>query len=489
MSALGRRSKFPVYRGTMMLVLAAVWWTGTTAIAEKPWAPWPLKTPSELKALHGPTFVGAQILTYHHSIEPPQPDTASETVIGIGRDFIFREEGKTRFVVDFRLGRIYQETDKRYVSQPIAANIAFFDYELANRTVMAKALAKANIPSTDTSDPFWAAVELKVTTPGDPPPAMETRNDNGETVFSYKGEEVLRWRPMSEPLPDISAVHLHHALLWLWPVHPMLAATLSAEGKAPRHLMVRTHVAFKSQSHDYELVGSRWCETCEALSTDAQPVPLRVGPDNGSNADLTPIMISASQGKFKPLSSADYLQRIDAALDRGATLEAYLWFIERLLQDGAQRCEAGDASERCRIQNRLFERAQTDPDVQTLRTNIVLRSIEAAKAIAALRDKVGANAYYIDLASMNALPANTFGFQAIPKLVQQQMKSALAAMPVVPAVYRDIGMIYYYAIDPWSAWFVWEMGQANPGRSAESDMWGFVRKLEQQVRQRRPEFF
>src|SRR5262249_43897196 len=175
---------------TVTLVLAAVLWMGTAAIAQ---TPWPLKTPDELKALHGPSFTGAQILTYRHSVEPRQPGVASETVVGIGRDFIFREEGKTRFVVDLRLGRIYHETNKRYVSYPMAANIVFWDSELTHRVALNKVLAAAGAAAA--FDPFWAGVGLKVTTPDDPPPAVETRNDNGEEVLSYKGGEVLRLRP------------------------------------------------------------------------------------------------------------------------------------------------------------------------------------------------------------------------------------------------------------------------------------------------------
>lgn len=476
----------------MTLVLAAVWWTGTVAMAE---TPWPLKTPAELKALHGPSFTGAQILTYRHSVEPRQPGVASETVIGIGKDFIFREEGKTRFVVDLRLGRIYHETNnetnKRYVSYPMAANIVFWDSELTHRVALNKALVAAGAAAA--FDPFWAGVELKVTTPGDPPPAVETRNDNGETVFSYKGEEVLRWRPAGEPLPAQSMIQLGHALLWLWPVHPVLAARLSVEGKAPERLKVRLHLAGQPQTHDYVLTESRWCETCDALPADAQSVPWSDGSGSVFDANLAPIMVAASQGKFKPLSSDDYLRRTEAALDRGATLEAFLWFLERLLQDGIQRCEPGDGSDRCRIQNRISELVRTNPDVQTLQRNMKMRSMDAAIAIAAFRDKVGANAYYIDLASMNALPAAALRFKTTDqeplRSAQRQMMSALTAMPAVPAVYRDIGMIYFAAVDPWRAWFVWEMGQANPGRSIESDLWGFVRDIDRQVRQRRPEFF
>src|SRR5262245_38338794 len=148
-----------------IFVWALVCWTGHTAMAE---APWPLKSTAELKALHGPTFTGAQILTFRHTVDPARPDTAPDTIIGIGSDFVFREEGSTRFVVDLRLGRIYQVRDKRYVSSPMAASIVFWDSELGNRAALAKAAAAARLPAAAAFDPFWNAVELRLTLPGDP---------------------------------------------------------------------------------------------------------------------------------------------------------------------------------------------------------------------------------------------------------------------------------------------------------------------------------
>jgi hypothetical protein len=470
----------------VMVVWALHCWMGHTAMAE---APWPLKTPAELKALHGPNFSGARILTYRHTVDPIRSETAPETVIGIGKDFLFRQEGKTRFVVDLRLGRIYAGTDKRYVSYPMAANIVFWDSELANRAVLNKAAAAARLPAGISFDPFWNAVELRLTLPGDPPPTMETREEDGETVFSYKSEEALRWRPMSEPLPDAAAAHLRHVLLWLWPVHPTLAASISAQGKAPQHLMVRVYVAGQSQRHDYQLIKSDWCETCDALPADAEPIPSEGSSGDAFETDLVPIMVAASAGKFMPVSSDEYLRRTDAALDRGATLEAFLWFIERSLQDGIQPCQLGNASEQCRVQNRFVEHVKTSADVQGLQRYMTLRTQEAVGAIMALRDKVRANAYYIDLIAMNALPPAALRFKSADqeplKSAQRQMRAALAAMPMVPAVYRDIGNIYFAAVNPWHAWFAWEMGKANAGRSAEPNLWQFVNNLEQQVRQRR----
>jgi hypothetical protein len=50
--------------------------------------PWPLKTPAELKKLHGPTFVGMQILTYRREQQPAVEGAAPEVTIGIGRSFL-----------------------------------------------------------------------------------------------------------------------------------------------------------------------------------------------------------------------------------------------------------------------------------------------------------------------------------------------------------------------------------------------------------------
>jgi hypothetical protein len=180
-------------------------------------SPLAFEDPAELKALHGPTFSGALILTYRHTVEPERPETAPETIIGIGKDFLFRQEGKTRFVVDLRLGRIYLGMDNHYVSFPMEANIVFWDSEAANRAVLSKAAAAGRLPAAASFDPFWNAVELRLTVPGDPPPTVETREEDGETVFSYKGEEVLRWRPMSEPLSAAAAAQLRHVLLCVRP--------------------------------------------------------------------------------------------------------------------------------------------------------------------------------------------------------------------------------------------------------------------------------
>jgi hypothetical protein len=452
--------------------------------------PWPLKTPAELGALHGPTFTGARILTYRHQVEPAQPSAAPRIVIGVGDDFVFREEGDTRLVIDLRLGRLYSfETGKRYVSYPIEADVIWRDQELNNRASINKALAAAHIERPGL-DPFWDAIELKMVMPGEPPIELESRNDGGESVIAYKGVEISRWRPAPQPLPQRSAAHLRQALRWLWPVHPDVAERIAAGGSAPEHLRTRVQIAFQVQTHDFQLIDSRWCDKCDAIPADAQP---GLGVGGAFETEIAPVMVAAIQGKFKSPSSDDYLRRVDAALDRGATLEAFLWFLERLLQDGIHRCAPDDATSLCRVQNRLVEQMRTNADAQAMQRGLTTRSIAAAQAIAAMRDKVRDNGYYVDLASLNAVPDSALRFKSPSqeplKTAERQMVSAIKGMPMVPAVYRDIGKIYFAAVDPRRAFLAWEMGEANPGRSSEADLWGFVEKIKAEARRRHPELF
>jgi len=461
----------------------------STASAE---TPWPLKTPTELRALHGAGFAGFQILTYRVSEQSKQPDKS--IVIGIGRDVIIRDDGRTRRVVDFRLGRLYDvDEHRRYVNSPIATEVVFRDTELGNRLGLGKVLSAAGVgdKAADFVEPFWRATELKVTPPNDPPPGVQWQTEREETIALYNGEEVIRWRPKHESLPESVAVNLHRALFWFFNGHPTLNSKLAADGKAPEHLKVHWRGGGVEHIEDYNLVDARWCETCEALEADMRPGLLGGGV---FERDLAPVMIAASEGKFRELSSDEYLARIEAALARTDTLQALLWFLERSLQDGSQKCQPSDVDIRCRVQLQLFAQIQTDAEAQTYVRSIGAPSPEHANAIAALRDKAGPNAYYIDLSSVNAMPPSAFAFkqdtQEPLKSAEQRMASALTAMPMVPAVYRDIGNMYFASVlGGRRAWMAWEMGRALAGRSAETNIWRPVDTVEAQTRRRHPEFY
>lgn len=121
--------------------------------------------------------------------------------------------------------------------------------------------------------------------------------------------------------------------------------------------------------------------------------------------------------------------------------------MERALQDGVQRCQPTDIDNYCRVQLRLFAEGRNDDDVQTYARSIAAPSVEHANTIVALRNRAGPNAYYIDLSSVNATPPSAFAWktdlQEPLKSAEQRMASALRAMPMVAAVYRDIGNMYF----------------------------------------------
>jgi hypothetical protein len=433
------------------------------------------------------------ILTYRRSQDPKVEGAAAQIVIGIGQDIIYREDGQNRRVVDLRLGRVYDVRGTRYVDTPITPEIVFRENELASRLALSKGMAAAGIardkPGT-MGEPFWRAIDLKVTPTDEPPPGVKSRVDSGETVFLYNDVEVVRWRPADEALPAPQAATLARALLWFFQVHPSLIAQLAKDGKAPQHFVVHSRPADKPQTDDYRLVSSQRCATCQALPANAQP---GLFVDGVLENEMAPTMIAAAQGKFNTISSEEYLRRVGSALDRGATLEAFLWFTERLLQYGVRKCQPTEADDYCLIQNRLFSQTQSDADVRIFNQGMSRPSMESANAVASLRSKVGSNAYYIDLASVNAIPPSAIWFKPVDveplKSAEKRMAVALAGMPVVPAVYRDIGNMYFNAVNVQRAWLAWEMGKANPGRSIEPNLWGHIDAMEAKARQRHPEFF
>ena len=339
-------------------------------------------------------------------------------------------------------------------------------------------------------DPFWRGVDLKLTQADEPPPDLKSRVESGETVFLYDDVEVVRWRPADNALPAPQAGNLARALLWFFQVHPSLIAGLAKDGKPPQHFAVHSQSPNTPQSEDYQLVSSEWCATCQALPANAQP-GLFVG--GVLENEMAPVMIAAAQGKFNAVSSEEYLRRMDAALDRDAPLEAFLWFMERLLQYGGRKCQPTEADDYCRIQLRLKAQGQSNGDVRIFVQGSSGKSMESANVVANLRSKVGDNAYYIDLASVNAIPPSAIWFKSVDteplKSAEKRMAIALAGMPVVPAVYRDIGNMYFNAMNVQRAWLVWEMGKAIPGRSIEPNLWAHVDATEAKARQRHPEFF
>jgi hypothetical protein len=434
-----------------------------------------------------------QILTYRRSQEPKVEGAAPQTVIGIGQDIIFREDGTHRRIVDLRLGRIYDVEGMRYVNSPMATEIVWRDSEMASRINLVKAMAAAGIDQDKLSlirEPFWSAIELKVTPANEAPPAINTRLEGGETIFLYNDAEVVRWRQTDKALPPQVAANLGRALRWFFQAHPQLIAKLAADGRAPQHAMVRWRAGNDLRTDDYQLVSSQWCATCQALPANAQP-GLFVG--GVFEKEMAPVMIAASQGKLNATSSEEYLRRVDAALERDAPLDAWLWFLERLLQDGTRKCQPGEAGDYCRIQNRLSMTAQSDANVRTLLQGTSKQTLESANAIAGLRNKAGSNAYYIDLASVNAIPQSALWFKSVDqeplRSAERRMVSALVGMPMVPAVYRDIGNMYFAAVDVRRAWLAWEMGKANLGRSIETNLWRNADVAEALARQRHPEFF
>jgi hypothetical protein len=96
-----------------------------------------------------------------------------------------------------------------------------------------------------------------------------------------------------------------------------------------------------------------------------------------------------------------------------------------------------------------------------------------------------ANAGRVEGASVDAIPSSDIAFKPVEaeplKSVEKRVAVVLAGMPAGPAVYRDIGNMYFNAVNLQRAWLVC--------RSAEPNLWAHVDAIEAAARRRHPEFF
>jgi hypothetical protein len=450
--------------------------------------PWPLRTPAEIKALHGADFTGMHVFTYRHTSTPAKPNTSPETIIGIGKHLIYRADGADRMVVDLRFGRVYWfQGGNRYINVSIAPFVAWGEFELANRVQLKKILSAAvdEAKARVMYDPFWTPAEMKVVAPGEDMPALKKREQDGTQIFNYDDVEVMHWRPMPAALPEPFSANLRRAFLWFFESHPVLLTMVAGENRLPQYWMLRKKRVGDLHTDEYTLADARWCATCEAFPSDAEVV---LGFRGVFQERIAPVMIAAAQGKFAATSTEEYLRRIDTAARQGVMLEATLWLLEMGLQEPARPCQPSDASAYCDVTRRVVPQLRADAEVQTLIKGLQARSVENSNAIAALREKVRSNAYYIDLASANALPDSAFRSKAGDS-AELKFLEALKAMPMVPAVYRDIGNMYYTGMNFWQAWLVWELGRAVKGRSSEPTIWQRFDRMEAEARRRHPEFY
>ena len=466
---------------------AALLMMSSAALAE---TPMPLKTPLELDAARGSNPAGMQVMTFQHKATYPLPGHSDTVTLSIGPDSFSFREGDRNMAVDFKLGRVFSILpDGHYFSYPAEAAIIQRVDERINRDGMVRMLKAmprqgSNLAALDqTMDTFWMASELHIVMPSDPKPDVTQRDEDPASIWSHGGVDTVTYTP-GEVLPTPLAKVMRKALLWTFPGEPSILSQIS--GHVPSHLSVTLRVAGSLATDDYVLSKSKWCAECRAIPAAASPLLTATGTDP-FGAAMWPVMAAAVQGKTHARTEADYFLLTDKAAADKNSVSALLWFSERALQyPGAADCQAGSATKPCQ-EIAAIRALGADPSIKALSS--VLGGpcgANCADAFAPFRTRAPAQGYMLDLFQANKLTPHPWVGN---KEAEGLFASALAGMPNVPPVYRDISAYYMRSAEPVPALRTMEMAQFIGGSSADPKLWEALMAAEQNVRARYPDFF
>ncbi len=411
-----------------------------------------------------------------------------ETVaVGVAADYDYDDGTRGHNVRDYRERRVYRVTATHgLANDSLYAQVWYRAAELQNRIAIAGAIRAAGIDQggerlklAATTDPFWQETELGLVHPSLPRPQLTRRDDGGRTRWLRGEGEVVAARFDGEPVPAAARAGLKRLWLQIARIHPQIADELCAGGRMPAELWVleTSHSGQPPVTAHWTASGARWLE--------AAPFPLAAGlaaeptSSGGAFAAVYDELARAVRGRLAPPPPATYAERAQAAIARGAGVEAYLWVIEMSLAAGVQSgaCAAQDASERCMLLARVKPLLLADPR----RAAITAPAAPDAATRAAFDDVP--NAYLQRLLWATRPPAKDVPVGQ----GEQDLLAALRASPVANFT-KDTGDYYLQHWQPAQAWQVWDLGRRMAGHR-DGDLLESVAAVERELERKLPDYF
>ncbi len=183
--------------------------------------------------------------------------------------------------------------------------------------------------------------------------------------------------------------------------------------------------------------------------------------------------------KAVPPAQQTYVSRADAALGRGAGLEAIMWVLEMNLAQGASAaaCQAEDPRPSCSLLVKAGALAKADP-----RTAVAFAKQAPDSADRPRFDDLP-NAYLLRLLWATRPP----GKGVDRKEAERDLLTALRTSPVANFC-KDTGDFYAGEWQPFAAWQVWDLGRLMAGHST-GDLLDNVGTLEARLAAEEPAFF
>jgi hypothetical protein len=412
----------------------------------------------EIRALHHESGNELQ-LQYARDVPGQAPQRVG---LGIGKDYHYVRDGAGLRLYDYQLRRIYSvDHSDHFANDSLYAEIWFRATELENRVRLRKVTQQ---------DPFWMETDLGITSRDLPRPTLDKSEVGDRTSWALAGKEVFAVRYDTEPVP----ASLKGGLRRLWGsiihLHPDIADELAASGRIPKEFWVTGRRLGKDD------VVTHWKLTDRHLASQASfPLPpqLTAGPTNSTGAypAIFALLTKEVADKTQPPAPEVYVSRAEAAIDRGAGLDAMLWLIEMNLAQGHPpgQCAEGDPRAFCALSAKVSPLLNTDPRF----------SSAFARQSPDLSDRQRfdnlSNGYMLRLLWATR-PA---GKDVKREATERDLLAALSASPVADFT-KDTGDFYAEGWQPFAAWQVWDLGRLMAGHKAD-DLLHPIDELEDQI--------
>jgi hypothetical protein len=408
---------------------------------------------------------------------------AAETIsVGIASDYHYISTTDLTRIYDYKLHRILTtRSANSFVIDSLYADVWFRAMEAKNRVMLRRMLAGANVSTPKvptTTDPFWVETELGVTSP-DLPRSQLKRVEAGSQVRWLLGDdEVVAVKYQDETVPDAVKKGLRRFWSTAVQIHPDIATEIATSARMPTELWIEHKPIGKDPVREHwTLTSKRW----DANARYTLAAHLVSGPTttDGVFPDVFATLAKSVSEKAVPPTQQTYTSRAEAAIGRGAGLEAMLWIIEMNLAAGASQppCGAADPRSSCTLLVRAGPILKADP-----RTAVAFANKAPDAADRPQFDNLP-NAYLLRLLWATRPPGKDAG----PQEGERDLLAALRTSPVANFC-KDTGDFYAGVWQPFAAWQVWDFGRLMAAHTT-GDLLDNVDKLEANLVTAEPAFF
>jgi len=372
-------------------------------------------------------------LQYTRDVGGQDPQTVA---VGLGKDYHYIQDPRGLRLYDYRLRRIYSvDPDHHFTNDSLYAEVWFRVSELDNRVRLRKMMQAGGLPLD--KDP------------------VQRGDLAGRTRWVVGDAEVAAVRFDAEPVPEA----LRGGLRRLWGtvvhLHPLIADDLAASGKMPQELWITTQrMGQDPVVIHWQLTSRRW----QAQAHYPLPAHLTALPAPTRSASVYPEIFALLSREVAdhavPPAQDVYASRAQAAIDRGAGVEAMLLLIEMNLALGhpASACAAGDPRMFCGLAAKAGPLLKSDGRY----------AIGFARQSPDVADRPQfdslPNAYLLRLLWATRPP----GKGVVRENTERDLLLALKSGPIADFT-KDTGDFYAMGFQAFAAWQVWDLGRLMAG--------------------------